>query len=57
MFEALMVGSGLLGFLEEIEGVLARWWRRRKGPRVQAAPIPSVGSEAHSTQSAAAPRL
>ena len=34
MFEALMVGSGLLGFLHEIEGCLTRWWRKSRNWRL-----------------------
>jgi hypothetical protein len=54
MFEALMVGSGLLGFLHEIEGCLARWWRKRKGHTALAAPTPSAADRVQSTQGAPA---
>jgi hypothetical protein len=54
MFEALMVGSGLLGFLHEIEGCLARWWRKRKGHTILAALTPSAADTVQSTHAAPA---
>jgi hypothetical protein len=51
MFDAVMVGSGLLGFLHEIEGHLARWWRKRKRGAVLAA-APSAVDRAQSTPGA-----
>jgi hypothetical protein len=56
MFEALMVGSGLLGFLQEIEGHLARWWKKRKRCAALAAPAPSVVDGAQSTRGVPARR-
>jgi hypothetical protein len=54
MFEAVVVGSGLLGFLHEIEGCLARWWRKRKGHTALPGPTLSAADRVESTHSAPA---
>jgi hypothetical protein len=49
MFEALIVGSGLLSFLHEIERFLARWRSKRKGYTALAVLTPSAADSVQST--------
>jgi hypothetical protein len=53
MFESVMVGSGLLGFLHEIEGPLKRWWKQRKRRSVLMPPAPNCANAVRSTHGTA----